>query len=161
MELYIYLCVQINALWLVHFEEEIVSVHRQEEGCIGSRDFQEMFSRGKFRESKLGRLEAVYGHSLVINPSLGMDCQYASHCRDRFPDTSLETLSTPPHLLLPKSCHILLVICQNMRHLIVLPSRKTALPIEVCLSPTFHCPKNATFYLSFVICHSMRLPQES
>ena len=86
-----------------------------------------------------------------------MDCQYASHFRYRFPNTSLETLITPPHLLLPKSCHILLVICQNMRHLIVLRSRKSALPVEVCLSPTFHCPKNATFYLSFAtVCDSHR-----
>ena len=39
--------VQIDAMWLVYFEEEIASVHCQEEGCIGSNipDDQEISKR--------------------------------------------------------------------------------------------------------------------
>ena len=119
------------------------------------------FPRGKSWGSGLGRLEAVYGHSLVINPSLvGMDCQYASHFRYRFPNTSQETLITPPHHLLPKSCHILLVICHSMR----LPQESWLAPSLLLLPQNFVLPKKLILpkscHILLVICQSMRLPQE-
>ena len=136
--------VQWTQIWLWDGKNCIVYIHCREEGCITDTDISRAEGNLKVGgdvQPNTSRFEAVYGHSLIINPSLGMyqeihPCRVSSTYSDKI-NTSLPMMR---EWYLPDSKVYVWNIIQRSFRIRTGPVHLCLYFIECIFGASFHLP---------------------